>query len=132
MPAAPRSDAAFAHTPTDKVPVLLDGDPVLSGAVAIMTQPADRHGALTHPAGNRATIKHSLRWEFAGGQARVAALMDGAGPAQGDTLTIADILLAQCTVWAAVARFEVRGPRLADHLSAMRTRTAYGRAATRN
>lgn len=48
---APRSESVTALYPAGKVPVLLDGDAVLTDSTAIMTYLADKHGALTFPAG---------------------------------------------------------------------------------
>jgi len=50
-PAGPRSEEARAHHPLGKIPVLLDGDQALTDSTAIMTYLADKHGALTAPAG---------------------------------------------------------------------------------
>ena len=51
VPAAPRSEDARRHNPSGKIPALLvDGVPI-TDSVAIMTYLADRHGALTFPAG---------------------------------------------------------------------------------
>ena len=49
--AKPRSPEAFAANPLGKIPALIDGDEVLTDSVAIMTYLADKHGALTAPAG---------------------------------------------------------------------------------
>ena len=49
--AKPRSDAVIALNPSGKVPVLRDGDAVLTDSMAILTYLADKHGQLTHPAG---------------------------------------------------------------------------------
>lgn len=51
--APPRSEAVRVLSPAGKVPVLVDGDLVLTDSTAILTFLADRHGALTHPAGSR-------------------------------------------------------------------------------
>lgn len=51
VPAKPRSAEALAANPSGKVPALLVDDEPLTDSVAIMTYLADRHGALTHPAG---------------------------------------------------------------------------------
>ena len=51
LPHAPQSDGVRAHYPAGKVPVLLEGDRAITDSVAIMTFLADRHGALTYPAG---------------------------------------------------------------------------------
>ena len=48
---APRSDAVRKLNPLGKVPVLIDGDAVLTDSVAILTYLADKHGAMTFPAG---------------------------------------------------------------------------------
>ncbi len=49
--AAARSDEAKKYNPLGKIPALMDGDDVLTDSVAIMTYLADKHGALTAPAG---------------------------------------------------------------------------------
>jgi glutathione S-transferase len=51
LKAGPRSDEVVAHNPSGKIPVLLDGDVAITDSVAIMTYLADKHGALTAPAG---------------------------------------------------------------------------------
>lgn len=50
-PAAPQSDAARAANPSGKVPILEDGDQRITDSTAILTYLADKHGALTFPAG---------------------------------------------------------------------------------
>lgn len=47
----PRSDAVMALNPSGKIPVFKDGDAVITDSTAIMTYLADKHGALTFPAG---------------------------------------------------------------------------------
>lgn len=49
--AAPRSPEVVALNPSGKVPVLVDGDTTLLDSTAIITYLADKHGALTYPAG---------------------------------------------------------------------------------
>ncbi len=49
--AGARSDEAFEYNDLGKIPALVDGDAVLTDSVAIMTYLADKHGALTAPAG---------------------------------------------------------------------------------
>lgn len=51
MKVGPRSDEVTAHSASGKIPVLLDGDVAITDSVAIMTYLADKHGALTAPAG---------------------------------------------------------------------------------
>lgn len=48
---APRSDAVKRLNPSGKVPVLVDDGHVLTDSTAILTYLADKHGALTFPAG---------------------------------------------------------------------------------
>jgi glutathione S-transferase len=47
----PGSDTVLAVNPSGKVPVLQDGDAILTDSTAIMTYLADKHGKLTYPAG---------------------------------------------------------------------------------
>ena len=57
VPAGAQSDAAREYNPTGKIPALVDGDAVLTDSVAIMTYLADKHGALTAPAGTPARAR---------------------------------------------------------------------------
>lgn len=50
-PVAPRSPEIWGLNPSGKVPVLVDGDRAINDSSAIMTYLADKHGALTYPAG---------------------------------------------------------------------------------
>lgn len=49
--AAPRSPEARKYNPLGKIPALVDGAHSIPDSVAIMTYLADKHGALTAPAG---------------------------------------------------------------------------------
>ena len=51
-PTAPHSPEVLALNPSGKVPVLIEGDRAISDSSAIMTYLADKHGALTYPAGS--------------------------------------------------------------------------------
>ncbi|WP_284265041.1 glutathione S-transferase family protein [Roseicyclus amphidinii] len=163
--AGPRSDEVTRISPAGKVPVLVaDGVPI-TDSVAIMTFLADRHGALTFPAGtiDRArqdsltqmildeidavlwtaarhsfvlpedlrigAIKDSLKWEFARSEKALVDRMAEDGPfLMGETMTIADILLAHCGGWAIAAKFPISEPRLRNHIALMRDRPAFHRA----
>ncbi|MEM8578768.1 MAG: glutathione S-transferase family protein [Pseudomonadota bacterium] len=57
MQAGPGSPEARAHNPLGKIPALVDGDATLTDSVAIMTYLADKHGALTAPAGTPARAR---------------------------------------------------------------------------
>ncbi|SIO48236.1 glutathione S-transferase [Rhodovulum sp. ES.010] len=51
LPAPPRSEDVVALNPAGKVPVLIIDDVPITDSTAILTFLADRHGALTYPAG---------------------------------------------------------------------------------
>jgi glutathione S-transferase len=51
VPAGPQSEDARRHNPSGKIPALLVDGQAITDSVAIMTYLADRHGALTYPAG---------------------------------------------------------------------------------
>lgn len=54
VPAMPRSEDVRALNPTGKIPVLVEDGVAITDSVAIMTYLADKHGALTAPAGTLA------------------------------------------------------------------------------
>jgi len=67
--AKPQSEAARALNPSGKIPILVDGDAVLTDSVAILTYLADKHGALTYPAGtveraHQDALTHTILDEF--------------------------------------------------------------------
>ncbi len=51
QPHPPRSAEATRLNPSGKVPILIDGDAVITDSTAILHYLADRHGCLTFPAG---------------------------------------------------------------------------------
>ena len=51
VPAAPRSEGAHDFNPAGKVPVLIDNGTGITDSTAIIQYLADKHGALTYPAG---------------------------------------------------------------------------------
>lgn len=51
VPCAPHSPEILAKNPLGKLPALADGDAVLIDSVAIVQYLADKHGAMTFPAG---------------------------------------------------------------------------------
>jgi len=74
-------------------------------------------------------IKDSLQWEFARSQPHIVSRMAEDGPfLMGETMTIADILLAHCGGWAIAAKFPITEQRLRDHIAMMRDRPAFRRA----
>ncbi|MEX0368428.1 MAG: glutathione S-transferase family protein [Ruegeria sp.] len=48
---SPHDPQVLEVNPSGKIPVLVDGDTVLTDSCAIMTYLADKHGAFTYPAG---------------------------------------------------------------------------------
>ena len=76
-------------------------------------------------------IKDSLRWEFEQGEQLLAGAL-GDGPyLMGQTMTIADILLAHCLNWAVLAKFPVTEASLVDFAARMSARPAFQRAVSR-
>lgn len=74
-------------------------------------------------------VKDSLKWEFERNQNQLAHRMAEDGPfLMGETMTIADILLAHCMGWAITAKFPVVNERLKAHAAMMRDRPAFTRA----
>lgn len=61
---APRAPTSLAHNPSGKVPVLLvDGAPIID-STAILTYLADKHGALSHPAGTLERARQDALTQF--------------------------------------------------------------------
>ncbi|MBK5926145.1 glutathione S-transferase family protein [Rhodobaculum claviforme] len=167
LSAAPQSAEVARLNPAGKVPVLVDDGTAITDSTAIIQYLADRHGALTHPAGTleRARqdsltqfvldefdsvlwvaarhsfilpealrhegIKESLTWEFTRSQATLVERL-GAGPfLMGDTMTVPDIVLTHCGVWARAARFPISEPAWEAYLERMVARPAFRRAMAR-
>jgi glutathione S-transferase len=90
---------------------------------------AAKHSFVLPEAHRVPAIKESLHWEFARAQTNLVARMAEDGPfLMGETMTIADILLAHCGGWAINAKFPISEPRLRDHIAMMRDRPAFHRA----
>lgn len=64
-PSAARSDEVRAVNPSGKVPVLIEGDAVLTDSVAIIQYLADKHGKLTFPAGTLDRARQDGLMQFA-------------------------------------------------------------------
>lgn len=89
---------------------------------------AARHSFVLPEEHRVAAVKDSLKWEYARNIAGLEAAL--AGPfLQGKTMTLADILLAHCLMWAGKAGFAAPPARLAAYLEAMMARPAFQRAA---
>ena len=63
-PAMPQSETARALNPSGKVPLLVDGESVISESVAICTYLADKHGKFTFPAGTVERAKQDSFTQF--------------------------------------------------------------------
>ena len=92
---------------------------------------AARHSFILPEERRKPEIKESLKWEFERSQKALIARM-GNGPfLMGDRMTVPDILLAHCLIWAKGAKFPISEPALEDYLTQMRERPAYQRAMAR-
>lgn len=163
LPARPHEAEVVAHNPAGKIPVLIDDGAALTDSTAILTYLADKHDALTYPAGSRARarqdamtfavldeldsllwtaarhsfvlpeaerlpeIKNSLKLEYARNLARLSARLEGPF-VMGERMTVPDIVLTHCCNWAISARFPEPDKPLAQYLTRMRARPAFGRA----
>ena len=167
IPAPPRSDDVLAVNPAGKIPVLVEDGTPITDSTAIMQYLADKHGAMTHPAGtlDRArqdsmtqflldefdaalwlaarhsfilpeelrygAIKTSLKWEFERSQNVLVSRM-GSGPfVMGPVMTVPDIILTECGLWAEAAQFRIIEPRFGQYLDQMQRRPAFIRAKAR-
>lgn len=92
---------------------------------------AARHSFILPEEQRVAGVKDSLRWEFARNQASFVKRM-GDGPfLMGDEMTVPDIILTHCLIWAKSAKFEITEPALADYLQRLSQRPALQRALAR-
>jgi glutathione S-transferase len=92
---------------------------------------ASRHSFILPEEHRLPAIKDSLRWEFARSQTALMARM-GEGPfLMGEEMTVPDLILTHCGLWAGVAKFPITESRFAGYLEAMRARPAYQRAMAR-
>ncbi len=167
VPASPRSPGVTNLNPAGKVPVLVEDGTPITDSTAIIQYLADKHGALTYPAGTldrarqdsltqflldefdaalwmaarhsfilpeelrQSAVKDSLKWEFGNSQKTLAQRM-GDGPfLMGAEMTVPDIILTHCGVWARTAKFPITVPKLGSYLERMQARPAFQRALAR-
>lgn len=89
---------------------------------------AARHSFILPEAQRVPEVKDSLRWEFARNQKMFVRRM-GDGPfLMGDAMTVPDIVLAHCGIWARAAKFEITEPALIAYMERMLERPALRRA----
>ena len=85
---------------------------------------AARHSFVLPEELRQSAIKDSLKWEFARSQKTLVRRM-GEGPfLMGPDLTVPDIILTHCGIWAQIAKFPISEPRLASYLETMLQRPA--------
>lgn len=89
---------------------------------------ASRHSFILPEEHRLPAIKDSLRWEFARSQTALVARMGGGPFLMGATITVPDLILTHCGLWAGLAKFPITEPRFAAYLEAMRARPAFQRA----
>lgn len=90
---------------------------------------AARHSFILPEELRMAGIKNTLRWEFERSQRSLVARMGEGDYVMGDQMTVPDILLTHCLVWALTAKFPIIEHRLSAYLERMRARPAFQRAA---
>lgn len=89
---------------------------------------ASRHSFILPEELRLPAIKDTLRWEFARSQTALVQRM-GEGPfLMGEAMTVPDLILAHCGLWAGLAKFPITEPRFAGYLDTMRARPAFQRA----
>jgi glutathione S-transferase len=91
---------------------------------------AARHSFVLPPEHRLPAIKDSLRWEFDRSCSLLVPRLQGPF-LMGEVMTIPDIILAHCLLWAIVARFPLSEPALLDYFARMRARPAFRRALPR-
>ncbi|NYS26299.1 glutathione S-transferase family protein [Rhodobacteraceae bacterium 2376] len=85
---------------------------------------AARHSFVLPEELRQTAIKESLKWEFTRSQKTLVRRM-GEGPfLMGQDLTVPDIILTHCGIWARIAKFPISEPRLATYLESMLQRPA--------
>lgn len=89
---------------------------------------AARHSFVLPRELRRAAMKGTLKWEFERGQKALIARMADGPFLMGAEMTVPDIILTHCGIWAEVAGFEITQPPLVAYLDRMRARPAFQRA----
>lgn len=89
---------------------------------------AARHSFILPEAQRVPQIKDSLRWEFTRNQGLFVRRMGDAPFLMGDEMTVPDLVLAHCGIWARAAKFDIVEPVLGEYLGRMLQRPALRRA----
>lgn len=163
VPASPRSEGVISFNPAGKVPVLIEDGTPITDSTAIIQYLADKHSALTYPAGTldrarqdsltqflldefdaalwmaarhsfvlpealrQSAIKDSLIWEFTNSQKTLVHRMGEGEFLMGAHMTVPDVILTHCGIWAKVAKFPIKEERLSAYLDRMTARPALAR-----
>lgn len=89
---------------------------------------AARHSFVLPEELRLSAIKNTLRWEFERSQKTLVHRMAENDFIMGDRMTVPDIILGHCLIWALSAKFPIVEPRLTAFLDKMRDRDAFRRA----
>ncbi len=85
---------------------------------------AARHSFVLPEELRQSAIKSSLIWEFTNSQKTLVHRMSDGPFLMGAQMTVPDIILTHCGIWAREAKFPIYEPRLSDYLEAMTPRAA--------
>lgn len=86
---------------------------------------AARHSFILPEEQRVPAVKDSLKWEFRRNLSIFAKQM-GDGPfLMGEEMTVPDLMLAHCGLWARSAKFEISEPVIEAHLARMLARAAF-------
>ena len=88
---------------------------------------AARHSFVLPQELRQSAIKSSLIWEFTNSQKTLVHRMGDGSFLMGQSMTVPDIILTHCGIWAKVAKFPIQEPRLASYLERMTARPALKR-----
>ena len=91
---------------------------------------AARHSFILPEAQRVPAVNDSLRWEFARHQSLFVRRMGESEFLMGDEMTVPDIVLTHCGIWARAAKFEITEPKLQDYMARMMQRPALRKALT--
>ncbi len=91
---------------------------------------AARHSFVLPEEMRLGAIKNTLRWEFERSQKTLSHRMGEGDFVMGDRMTVPDLILAHCLIWALSARFPIVETRLTEFLDRMRQRPAFRRVAS--
>ncbi|KPQ06011.1 MAG: glutathione S-transferase [Rhodobacteraceae bacterium HLUCCA12] len=89
---------------------------------------AARHSFILPEPQRVPAVKESLRWEFTRNQSLFVRRMGDAPFLMGEAMTVPDIVLTHCGIWARAAKFEITEPKLQDYLGRMMQRPALRKA----